>query len=503
MRFRVLASSLAMLLHVLPSSAAEPTVVSPTAATDSLSERLDRAMALAGADDVAQATVALAGVIGDPAFPALPDDKRNAAYLDAAWMAIRSGDLPRARDLYRSATGIDPDAPDAWYHLSLIEHDLGNHEPAAEHLLTLLSVRPDTLENLSEQHISVLIHKLDHSSPLRLALLHRLFDLQWSRKGLGADSLWYELALLHVERGELEAAKVAIDSVHTPVEVIKMRADRRFDGLVDPGSPRFDVLRIANAHADNLRVKAMLDPERLDVLMELTYALLVLDRADEVLTMTDAALALIEASGPEGTMFESMADRVWLMNNRAIALRRMQRTDEALEQMLVASTLEEDGQPNVSQALNLGNFYCGLGRADDALDAIAPAGAMSGYGRMVQTAVKHCAARLKGDEEAADRALAYLREHRGDSQAIYVAALLEAGRTDEAAAVVIELLNAADTRAEALFRAQEFLHPEPLPADGTRIERQRALYRRQDVRAVIDRVGRVEQQPIHADTDLR
>ena len=502
MRNRIVAGALAVLLAAPSHAAAESTAHAILATEAKLSTRLKDAIALAEGEDVAAADAALTAIISHTDFKEMPREARLAALSNAGWMAIRSNDLQRARNLYQTSSDIDPDDPDTWYRLSLIELDLDNPEQAATHLLHLLSRWPHTLENLSQQHISMLEHELEHHSPLRLVLLQRLFELEWSREGLGASHLWHELAVLLVERGDTGAAKAAIDHIRTPQEVIKMRVDRRFDAFVDRDAQRFDVQSVAAARAGELRVKAMLEPERLDVLMELTYALLALGRVDEVLAMSDAALALIEALGPGQTLFEDVGDRVWLMNNRAIALRRMGRIDEALEQMLVASELEEEGQPNVSQALNLGGFYCGLGRPDDALEAIAPVGMMSGYGRMVQMAVKHCAARRKGDIEAGDEALAYLRDHRRDAHAIFVDALLEADRMDEAAAVVIGLLEDADTRADALFEAQEFLRPDALPDDAIRFGRQADLYRRPDVRDAVVRVGRIEQHPIHADNSL-
>lgn len=87
-----------------------------------------------------------------------------------------------------------------------------------------------------------------------------------------------------------------------------------------------------------------------------------------------------------------MRDRVWLMNNRAIALRRMERLDDAIAAFKTGSRLDGYGGPDVSQVLNLGSFLCLIGRPAEALQVIEPVGEMTGYGRMVQTAVHHCAA---------------------------------------------------------------------------------------------------------------
>lgn len=481
----------------LPDDSASPRIEAQRHQGDLLASQLAASVASADGEDQDAADSALSAVIGHPAFRTLPDEQRHQALSVAAFVAIRLDELPRARDLYLAATRVDPADPDDWFRLSLIERELGDHEASAAHLLHLLRAWPELLGNLPEHDISLLVHQMAPASPARLEVLQTLFDASWTRNGLGASVLWYELALMRVERGETEEARPAIARITEPMDVVKLRADRRFDAVVDRDDVRFDAARAARKRADELRVMAMLEPERLDVLRELTYAMLTAGDNRDVLAMTDAALAVIPA-GDEASPFQDTDDQVWLMNNRAIALRRLGHIDEALEQMEHASRLTEQGEPNVSQLLNLGQFYCSLGRPDDALKVIAKAGEMSGYGRMVQASVQHCAARRSGDAASAAHALAYLRRHRQDSEIHFVEALIEAERLDEAAAVLVALLESPHDRADALIAVQKFQSTEPLPGDVAYRARGHGVIARADVQAAVQRVGRAEHHGIHA-----
>lgn len=497
----VAAISMAGAVHAAQRSADGPASSSPIEAPRSqrghLASQLANAVVLAEGDDFGAADIALSTLMAHPAFATLPGDEQHQALSTAAFVAIRLDQLPRSRELYLAATRVDPANPDDWYRLSLIERELGNHEASAAHLLHVLRQWPELLENLPEHDIALLVYRMAPDSPARLEVLQTLFDASWTRKGLGASGLWYALALMQVERGDIEAARAAITRITEPMDMVKLRADRRFDAVVDRGAERFDAARAARMRADELRVMAMLQPERLDVLRELTYAMLTAGDNRAVLAMTDAALAVL-AADEEASPFKDVDEQIWLMNNRAIALRRLGRIDEALAQMQHASGLTEDGSPNVSQVLNLGQFYCSLGRPADAVKVIAQVGEMSGYGRMVQAAVQHCAARRSGDAAGATHALAYLRQHRQDSEIHFLEALIEADRLDEAAAVMVAMLESPHDRADALIAAQKFRSLEPLPGDVAVRARGHRVLARAEVQAAVQRVGRVERHDIHA-----
>lgn len=459
---------------------------------------LHSAMALATAKQYPQAAQALSRVIARPAFREMPKANQHATLAVAGWVAIQLGEYEHARDLYLRATAVDASDPDDGYYLSQLESALGDEDAAARHLLRLAKSWPERLDDLDDGFILQLQNSLEPASPLRLDLLQSLYDAGWDRKQLGADELWYELALIRVRRGEMDLARAATERITRPLELVKLRSDRRFDALVDARAPAFDVTRAAQQRVAHLRGLAGKRPKDLQLLAELGGDMLTAGLHQEVLALTEATLSAIRDAPPDDAPFQDMESQVWIMNDRAVALRRLGRVEEAVAELQRASKLSEDGQVNVSQALNLGQFYCNLGRPDDALAAIEVLGRMSGYGRMVQASVQHRAAVQKGDRASANMALAYIRKHRNDSQAIWLETLIEADRMEEAARTLVELLASPVERGEALSWLQQFAEPEPLPGQAETRARWRALAERPEVRAAVARVGRIQRYEIYS-----
>lgn len=495
-----------VLLIVAPTAAGQPPDPARQAAgagknrptpVQLLMQRIPVAHALQEAGDHAGADRAATALIADPLFEALPPDVRHGIFSLATRSAMDLGQDARARALALRATAIDPDDPDDWYRLSVLEGRLGEPDAAARYLARLATDWPGLLDNVGDQYIFYVVNEADHASQDRLDLLQALFDADWDRRQLGASHFWYELALMRIQRGETDAARAAIARVDTPTELVKLRSDRRFDALVDPRARQFDVERAARALVDDLRVHDLLDPANLDTLMELTYAMLAAGMEQDVLAIADKVLGIIAEAPPGSEPFLEIDKQIWIMNNRSIALRRLGRTEEALADLVRASELTEAGQVNVSQALNLGQFHCDLGQPDEALAAIAEVGEMSGYGRMVQASVQHRAALLKQDTRAADQALDYIRAHRDDSSSVLLEALVDADRLDEAAQALIELLASPTQRPDALLWLQEFRQPAPLPGEVQARLRRQALIARADVRAAVEEVGRIQRYGIH------
>lgn len=479
-----------------------PAGVSIVDAAATVEEQLAIAFSAVDDNDPTTTGIALTTLMAHPDFDALPADIRHVTFSAAGWTAIQLSELARARDFYLAAINLSANESHVWYQLALLEFDLDNPEASADRLLHLLQHWPELQEELPDGYFAQLVRELIPFPETRLTVLHALLARPWTLNGLGTSHFWHELALMQVERGDTDAARASIEHIDGPMELVMLRIDRRFDALVDPTLKRFDIQRAARLRSDDLRTKAMLAPERLDLLMELTYAMLAAGEERQVLAMTDAALAALSSTTVESALFENIEDQVWLMNNRAIALRRLDRIDEALVQMEIASGFSENGGANVSQALNLGRFYCSLGRFPEALAAISSVNDMSDYGRMVRAAVQHCAMRRSGDATGADEALAYLRDHSATAPSALLQALLEANHLDEAAGTLASLLESTETRLDTLVWVQRFRSLPPLPADHEYRSRREELLARDDVIAAVERVGRIGQYDIHARSAL-
>lgn len=475
--------------------------VSPAKPSTAYFRQLGVAFALVAREDHSAADPALAEIIASPMFEGLSVSLQRASLAAAGWVAIQREDFERSRDLYRRATEIDPSESDDWYRLSLLERALGEVEQSANDLSRLARDWPESLGGIDETHILGVLRDIDPNSQARLDLLQSLFDAGWTLPGLGASQLWYELAVLRVQRGEMDLARAAVKGVVSPIELVKLRSDKRFDPLVDAGKPDFDVELAARRQVDDLRAQAGRDPTSLDIQVDLSYAMLFAGMHQKVVDTADEILSAIAAAPAGEAPYRDLDMQLWIMNNRAIALRRLGRIDEALTQLERASRMTEEGRPNVNQALNLGWFYASLGRPEDALAAIAQVDDMSAYGRMVQASVRMTAALQMGDDSGAQSALAYMRENREDSQLILLVALVEADAMDEAACVATELLASPSHRGDILLRLQQFRQPDPLPGDEEARARWRALVARPDVQSAVAAVGRIQRYGIYGKPD--
>jgi tetratricopeptide (TPR) repeat protein len=207
----------------------------------------------------------------------------------------------------------------------------------------------------------------------------------------------------------------------------------------------------------------------------------------------------VKGSGSQPAYDDINDDLIWILNNRAIALGGLGRRDEELELLIRAARRPEHGDPNVSQAINLGQFYCDLGRPKDALFAILDVEKTSPYGQSQLETVHLCAALQLGDKDAAASALNYLKDHQADSPRTYQSALVLVGDYDGAAALLIQRLNDPSMRADALTEVQNYMDPADLEWPVKSRERFRVVVNRDDVQKAIHKVGRIESFNLRSD----
>jgi len=467
-------------------------------------ERADAAIEAAEQSDASSAAAAsasLSALIDDTLFAMLEKPAQRMLVSAKALVTWRQGDAERARDLFKQATAIDGNEPDDWYRLAILESELGDRARSARYMTALVSRWPDLVNNLDPGLLSGYVYQGEADAAWRTGLMQALFDAGWDDRHNGVDDIWRELALAHLASGNAPAAAKAVGRITDPLITVKVRSDKRFDALTTSGDTPSSALDVAERRVEALRALVAESPKRVDLASTFTTALLIAGRHEEALSETTRLLAATAAEDPSS--FEKVDEKVWIMNNRAIALRRLGRIDEAAAEFQRASQLEELGTANVSQVLNLGAFYCDLGRPKDALRVVERVGSsMSGYGRMVLSGIRHCAALQDGNRQAASQELEYLAAHRSDSPTMVIEALLRAGRLDEAAAILIDRLEASEDRDSLLEFAQEFRRGPELP--GTRIlhANRRALLARADVKVAVERVGRMGVHEVFASTGI-
>ncbi|WP_342316219.1 hypothetical protein [Lysobacter sp. FW306-1B-D06B] len=506
-RSLLLAAGLALSNHAGMATAAADTPPPSVGATDPqqqwFRQQLAAAHALARANQAASAQQAFARVFDDPQFSSLEPAQQRAALSKAGWMAIQQDQGAQALALYRRALAQDDSDPDDWYRVAMLEMDMGRPDAGAVAFIEVVERWPDALPNVREQYILQLVYRSTTGSPERLALLQALLNANWRSRLGGEAEAWYELAVEAMDRGDTETARAVIRRIEAAKPLIRLRSDKRFDGAMAADSWSTNAERAAQRQVDALMQQMGATPDDLRVRSYLASALLTAGQNEQAIEMTTRTLDEIAAAPSGSPAFEDLDPQVWLMNYRAIALRRLGRTDEALAELQRAAQLTEGGEQNISQALNLGVFYCSLERPVDALRAIDVLGDdISGYGRMVEQSVRHCAALQKQDRRGARRALAYLRDHREDGELLYVSALLREGDVDQAAQRVRALLASPEDRGAVLGWMQDFLRPAPLPGDVAARAARDTLLARADVREALAPVGRIAHYELYLDDSM-
>lgn len=440
----------------------------------------------------------LDGVLRDPGFEALPRADRRLAWSVRARVDMTAMRFDRASERLRRAIEADDSDPDVWYWLALSEYNRGQHAAAAGAFTELAERWPELLANIDADEVYRLQAALPEDSPERLAFLQALFDARWDDPGGDPSFLWYHLARMRLMRGEIDAARAATRRIVQPGAIIAMRSDRRFDPIVDREAWAFNPGRAAERAVDALRAKVDGRPDDLDAKVQFTYALLTAGDHAGTIRLVDAALA---APAPkDGDDAEGRQEaQAWLLNNRAVALYRLGRAEEALADMERARRLTDTNGPNVSQTLNLGEMHCAFGRAEDARRV---AGAIEGdriseYGRMFQARVRLCAAWLAQDANGMRRAFETIRKGRTHAETIHLEALVMLGRLDEAAQALIALLDSPKERAAVLQALQQYREVAPTPTLARLRAQRDALLARDDVKAAIERVGRRERYDLY------
>ncbi|MBS0374820.1 MAG: DUF3857 domain-containing transglutaminase family protein [Proteobacteria bacterium] len=469
----------------------------PGAASATPAENAERALsdALAAkqAGKDAEAAKRLGVALDPAAFATLPpNSQRNARWL-AASLAGSRGDWPAALAELRRATAAGDESFDLWsfrVHAAIAAADAAD---AAESLTHLAQHWPANLAKVDDWVPPRVVREAPHAGTARFDLLRALYAAKYRRSFREPSGFWVELATLALERGDRGLAVDALHRVDDPYALVAIAADRRFDEVRSrlgdlPSSAA------ASRRGAELGARAIAEhPSAADAVVDAAHAYLVAGQPTEALAVCDAAIARVH--GSHGTQaFDDYGKRyVWVLDLRSRALERLGRWDEALAQEVEASHLTERGMPNVSQAINLAARYNELGRAKEARAALAAVGRdLSSFGRTQLEAERLLSAVQLGDGAETERALGYLKEHAEDSWSTYQSGLLAAGRTDEAAALLIARLRDPERRLDALVAVQGYADVPRGPFGAELARREAALIAREDVQQAITAVGRID-----------
>lgn len=494
-------AALAPLAQAAPASDAL-TLEEPALTPERAQEMLQRAVALAQSGDSAGVVATLRPLVEARQFGALPERERFAGtyLLGAALYDMEQ--WSEAHALVQRAASFSLATGEVWRLRFWTGVRAQDWSDAIDTMEALSRRWPERLGEVHEEAVSFLIQRaraMETPDAREYQLLAALRRAGWESSDPFVDMSyrWRTLTRLSIDRGELEEARAVAADVHAPAALIGMRIDRRFDAVAPAVAGAENFAAMLEAYLQQRRAIAAAHPDELGGLLDVVHLLVALDRNAEALAMLAPARARIEAGAAP---YEDQAEWAnWVYDYEARALMQLGRGDEALAALQRGANLGEDTGPNVSQSINYAHLLMRVGRYDEALAALdaVPEEFVSAYGWMNANLVRACALAEQGETEAANAVLEAMRARAADSRRVLTEAELCFGNVEQAAAVFIAALDDPRDREAALLDAQRTLPPTALSAFDRRMDAHfEAMLAREDVRAAVERYGRVLTVPL-------
>jgi tetratricopeptide (TPR) repeat protein len=485
------------------SAAMASGISAPPPPQDIAAERalLAQGIAEAGDNGTPQSIADLKRVLASPVFEQLSGEERHQVYgLLGAELQIAKD--PAALEILKHATQSEYTQGFDWAERLFAAAQQGDDDECINSLTVIAQRWPDSLSLIADQGIFRFARLASiKSDDAAITLLGPLHDAHWKPKGTftEADSLWFDLAVAHLNRGQAAAAALAMNDVANPALIVTARIDKRFDEVVALNVSHFDV-QSAIAHSlERDKTRAAAAPTKLEGITNMAEDLTALGHPEEALNILDPAIAKATPSGSAPSPFDDYGDKmIWALNARARTLFALGRHDEGIEAYKQAAQIQEYKNPNVSQTINLSIAYTRVGRPNDALDVLATLkGPTSPVGKSIAAISRACAYAELGDASNLNQQLDYLKAHSAENPMAMVDALLCTKNEDALATEVLAKLRDTATRSTMLYELQDFL-PSPHETATDREQRLRliAVRTRADVAAEIDKVGRIQSWPL-------
>ncbi len=463
------------------------------AALDAERQRARDAERALAEKDWPTAQIALQGEIEGRGFSRLSKDDQYHALLKGAFVGLYHGDKNLGYSYLLRSTALPQADAEVWHELMNVAYTLKHPDDSDRGLIKLAQSWPEEVPKLDKRVVGSALRAI-HSQPREKqfsslwALYAAQFKLTW---GYEPSSAWRDLTLLLIEKDRLADAAEVAGHVNSSKTLMAMRSDRRFDAVVAIRPERFDIESAAREELQFAQALSDENPQLLDLKVRVVISLQRLRDYGAMLAATDELKAEIASTNFPQRLYTDYDDKYrWLLNDRAMALERVGRPEEAVEELRTASRLSEDGTKNVSQAINLAALLCRLNRPQEALTTIAEVGPVSEYGSAVIEVVRLKAALQLKDEPRAAKALESLQNMRATQPEKYELGLVLAGQMDGAAQSLINRLRDPARRQEAFELVQNF---PPLPSakfEQDNDEAWRLLVARADVQSAIKEVGR-------------
>jgi Domain of Unknown Function with PDB structure (DUF3857) len=451
--------------------------------------------------DAAGAYAQLKPLVLTAGFGQLDAPRRGAGLFILAWSAAQQKDYATTLDAAAKSVALAPDNQQAWWLRLSAASEQKSYDDEAVSIAMTARKWPALLKNLPDTAIFFVNRQVYGQT--RLDLLSALYEAKWTplSKASSPSSLWLTLTMDLLAKGDLKQAILVAHGVTAYGDLIAMHADRRFDPVVqaDPGA--FDVAKAIDLDLAKRRADVAAAPTKLEYVNALAMALIERGKSAEALAVVRAALSKSQVGDDGKAYFDDLDDQLnRALEAESIALRELGRDDESLKAQQRGAAHAEHGGFNVSQTLDLAERFDAMGRPQEALDALQDFDPRrtSPYGAMVWRTDLVCAYAQLKDQAKVEAYLAYMKAHARDNPGELQGALLCAGDADGLAKSIIGGIEDPETRTTVLVGMQDYLH-DPAPQSAwqkDRLDFQRRVWDRPDVRAAVAKYGRIEKYPL-------
>lgn len=319
--------------------------------------------------------------------------------------------------------------------------------------------------------------------------LQDLFDAGFDPVDADPSAMWFELARLQLDAGDVPRGKAAAARVMGWQMAARMRIDRRFDPVLA------DDAELGDAHAQSGRLtramEAKLEASPTSMAPRLAVAEELVLQGDypKAIAYIDDALHAVRRG--EEAEWVGLDLRLNLMRARSTANLRQGKPQQALEDLEMAALFLPPNAPDLS-GLMRADLLCDLGRGTDAARAMTGDTQGLPWLERVTLKIDVCIATLAGNTARARKQIEALKGMLdADEQETLVAVYLRVGDVEAAAPVFIALLDNPATRSDALKWAQNDMRTPGMPGMVDYRKAFDDMMARADVKVALDKYGRV------------
>jgi hypothetical protein len=358
--------------------------------------------------------------------------------------------------------------------------------------------RPALRGLLDRPIILMMFGRFEGDKAARVRLAEALFRIGWpGNDEVATDDLRMILIGDRLDQGDRAGAAGFAATVATPASVVPLLVATRYDALLPADVDRLALLARAIEQRERETVAALAAAPRDGVrLIARAQHLRSVGRdADAVAVLAPAISDVAAATADEDVM--------WAVNETALALLALERNDEAMRLMERIAALPLDGHVHLVNArINHLVMLSSIGRYAEVLDRIARLDADRGfvandYGKAWVASARVCALASLGRAAEAAAPLERLRGWSEVNAAALSQAFLCLDDRDAAAALLVQRLGRDDPD-PAILALQDFRLGRETGPGGVLRARFLALRDRPEVRAALDRVGRIISLPLAA-----